>query len=186
MVGLFSKSICVHLCIRENFNFFSALLGRNIEPSNKYLFFRINSPSQARRYPKRKIFSIFVQSFCISLGIVYSAARIAFATAIVSWTDRALIHILPFIPAASSYIWFWPSNLNNGHSGLSNFLTRLSEQVNIMPSELSTPRSFSLPCESTHTNSGSMSLLATSSLAYTRSPTCTSGRFFFVAPSKAR
>ena len=125
-------------------------------------------------------------NFLIPLGGAYSAAKIAVATAIVSWIVLALTQTLPFIPTATSYAWLRASVLNNRELRFNIFLTRLKEQVKSMPSELKAPNFFSLPWESTHTSSGSISLLATKSFANTRSPTWMSGRFFFVAPSNAR
>lgn len=132
------------------------------------------------------VWAILSHNFWIWSLLVYSAAKIALASAIVSLTDLALIQILPFMPTAISYGCSLANASKKGLLGLSIFLTRLSEHVNSIPSGPKTPSLPFLPSESTQTNSGSISLLAISNLANTISPICTSGRLRLLAPSKAR
>lgn len=99
--------------------------------------------------------------------------------------DFAFNQILPLMPATSSNWDSFDNMCNKRHFSFKSFRTRFMLQGNMRPS-LSSPRLPFFPVESTHTNSGSRSEFATTTLQQTTSPTFSSGRFFFVAPSKAR
>ena len=100
--------------------------------------------------------------------------------------DFELIQILPLIPAAiSNCDSFWSRSSRMQFFLLRIFRTRFMLQGKTKP-PVSVPRRPFFPVESTQTSSGSRSGLASTTLQKTRSPTETSGRFFFVAPSNAR